>query len=69
MSHSGGHLPFETEVTSKLLKGVPNRVTVAVNNTLTPTTLPPGTITYKNDTNRSVLFRCASYQYFSEEIV
>lgn len=47
--HSGGHLPFEVEVTSLLHFGELNRITVAVNNTLTPNTLPPGTITRYND--------------------
>ncbi|KAF6020000.1 GUSB [Bugula neritina] len=47
MRHSGGHLPFEAEVSKYFLHGATNRLTVAVNNTLTPTTLPPGTITYK----------------------
>ncbi|XP_061163610.1 beta-glucuronidase-like [Saccostrea echinata] len=48
MQHSGGHLPFETELKNYNTNG-PNRMTVAINNTLTPTTLPPGTIEYKND--------------------
>jgi beta-glucuronidase len=50
--HEGGHLPFEGEVLSLLKFGVPNYVTVAVNNTLTPTTLPPGTIQYQTDTSK-----------------
>jgi len=49
MSHSGGHLPFEAEVNFALNFTIANRLTVAVNNTLTPYTLPPGSITfYKN---------------------
>ena len=52
MRHSGGHLPFEAEVNSLLNTGSENRVTIAVNNTLTPITLPPGTIEYKTDTNK-----------------
>ena len=52
MTHIGGHLPFECEVTTVLVNGILNRLTVAVNNTLTPTTLPPGTVEYKNDTNK-----------------
>ncbi len=46
MNHSGGHLPFEAEVTNLLKAGVPNRVTAAVNNTLTPHTLPPGFLSF-----------------------
>ncbi|KAH7701904.1 glycosyl hydrolase family 2, partial [Aphelenchoides avenae] len=38
-SHVGGHLPFEAEV-SLLHPGQPNRITVAVNNTLSATTVP-----------------------------
>ena len=49
MSHDGGHLPFEMEVTSVLNFGAANWITVAANNTLTPTTLPPGTIEYMDD--------------------
>ena len=49
MSHDGGHLPFEAEVTQALKYGVSNLITVAVNNTLTPKTLPPGTIEYMNN--------------------
>ena len=44
MSHEGGHLPFESDITGSLVTGRSNRVTVAVNNTLTPHTLPPGEI-------------------------
>lgn len=45
-SHDGGHLPFEGEVSKLLMKGTLNRVTVAVNNTILPTTLPPGDLLY-----------------------
>ncbi|BFZ04363.1 hypothetical protein BsWGS_07402 [Bradybaena similaris] len=50
--HEGGHLPFEGEVQSFLKFNSSNYVTVAVNNTLTPTTLPPGSIVYETDTTR-----------------
>ncbi|KAM7441552.1 hypothetical protein ABFA07_009429 [Porites harrisoni] len=46
MAHSGGHLPFEADVTSLLSYDKVNRITAAVNNTLTPSTLPPGAIKY-----------------------
>ncbi|XP_060576094.1 beta-glucuronidase-like isoform X2 [Ruditapes philippinarum] len=49
MSHEGGHLPFEAEVTNMLHLDGSNYVTVAMNNTLTPTTLPPGAIEYKTN--------------------
>ncbi|KXJ11682.1 Beta-glucuronidase [Exaiptasia diaphana] len=41
-SHEGGHLPFEVEVTHYLDYSRSNRLTVAVNNTLTRNTIPPG---------------------------
>ena len=46
VSHSGGHLPFEANITSLVTTGATNRITAAVNNTLTPHTLPPGTLTH-----------------------
>lgn len=52
MTHSGGHLPFEADVTSLLSFGSINRITAAVNNTLTPSTLPPGAIKYLVDGDR-----------------
>ncbi|KAK3103666.1 hypothetical protein FSP39_020860, partial [Pinctada imbricata] len=53
MTHEGGHLPFEEDLfLGWLTSEGPNRLTVAVNNTLSPTTLPPGSIEYKTNTNR-----------------
>ncbi|KAL5017218.1 hypothetical protein ScPMuIL_006807 [Solemya velum] len=52
MEHNGGHLPFEAEVNNLLNYGGVNRVTIAINNTLTPHTLPPGTIEYGADKGR-----------------
>ena len=40
--HSGGHLPFEGDVTDLVHSDSPNTLTVAINNTLSPHTLPPG---------------------------
>ena len=51
VTHEGGHLPFQAEVGDLLLEGRPNRVTVAVNNTLTPNTLPCGSVQYKSGPN------------------
>jgi len=44
VQHDGGHLPFECEMSRYLHFDHSNRLTIAVNNTLTPTTLPPGRI-------------------------
>ncbi|TNN64997.1 Beta-glucuronidase [Liparis tanakae] len=49
--HKGGHLPFEAEIGALLRKDPtqPCRITIAVNNTLSVDTLPPGSIKYMND--------------------
>ncbi|XP_049645468.1 beta-glucuronidase isoform X1 [Suncus etruscus] len=52
--HEGGHLPFEADI-SKLVQSGPLsscRITIAINNTLTPHTLPPGTILFEHDTSK-----------------
>ncbi|XP_023718876.1 beta-glucuronidase isoform X2 [Cryptotermes secundus] len=50
--HSGGHLPFEADITTLLFYGTANLVTVAVNSTLTLSTLPQGYVQHPNDTRR-----------------
>lgn len=49
--HEGGHLPFEAEIGSLIRKDptTPCRITIAVNNTLTLETLPPGIIQHMDD--------------------
>ncbi|KAK0136469.1 Beta-glucuronidase [Merluccius polli] len=49
--HDGGHLPFEAEVGHVIgaNPSAPCRITIAVNNTLTLETLPPGSIQYMTD--------------------
>jgi len=42
--HGGGYLPFEADVTRLLRPGQENRLTVAVDNTLSWATLPPGEV-------------------------
>jgi len=42
--HEGGYTPFEADVTAHLRPGAENRVTVVINNELTWSTIPPGTI-------------------------
>jgi len=53
MKHAGGHLPFECAINDHAILGQRNFLTVAINNTLTPTTLPPGTITFKRNSSSS----------------
>ncbi|KAM3869598.1 beta-glucuronidase [Diretmus argenteus] len=54
MEHNGGHLPFEAEVGDLLRQNpaVPCRITIAVNNTLTLETLPPGSIQHMDDPSK-----------------
>ncbi|KAM9117793.1 beta-glucuronidase [Pangshura tecta] len=52
--HEGGHLPFEADI-SRIVQGSPGalcRITIAVNNTLTPHTLPPGSIRFMRDESK-----------------
>lgn len=42
--HEIGHLPFQQEITEVLNYGTENRITVAVDNTLTATTVPQGSL-------------------------
>ncbi|XP_063258613.1 beta-glucuronidase isoform X2 [Prinia subflava] len=54
VEHEGGHLPFEADISSMVQgsPGAPCRITVALNNTLSPHTLPPGSIQYMSDKAR-----------------
>jgi beta-glucuronidase len=55
VNHSGGHLPFEADITS-FIGTVSSKVhvVVAVNNTLTPSTLPPGELIIHSSTYREL---------------
>lgn len=48
-SNIGGHLPFEFSLEPFLRANQSNLLTIAVNNTLTPETLPQGTVVYKEE--------------------
>lgn len=50
-SHSGGHLPFEVDVSSSVSYWDSNRVTVAVNNTLTRHTVPQGEYVWEKESD------------------
>ncbi len=42
--HEGGYLPFEADITDHVTAGAEFRLTVGVNNVLTPDTVPPGLV-------------------------
>ncbi len=42
--HEGGYLPFEADVTDLVVPGAEFRLTIGVNNVLTPDTIPPGVV-------------------------
>lgn len=52
LKHVGGHLPFQAVVTKLLKYSSDNLLTVAVNNTLTPETIPQGQINFEDDSSR-----------------
>ncbi len=47
VEHKGGHLPFQAELSQILNPYEKNRITVAVNNTLTVDTVPQGFVRVK----------------------
>uniref|UniRef100_A0A0D9S0B5 Beta-glucuronidase n=1 Tax=Chlorocebus sabaeus TaxID=60711 RepID=A0A0D9S0B5_CHLSB len=55
LEHEGGYLPFEADISNLVQVGPLSsqlRITIAINNTLTSTTLPPGTIQYLTDISK-----------------
>ena len=52
INHTGGHLPFQADVTNILKFGSANLLTVAVDNSLTSSTVPQGVIKHFNDSDR-----------------
>ncbi|UYV61296.1 GUSB [Cordylochernes scorpioides] len=49
VKHEGGHLPFATDISTVVSANKPNRITVAINNTLTPCTVPQGHVVHPSD--------------------
>lgn len=69
-SHIGGHLPFEVDISAQIKFGAENKFTVAVNNTLSWSTIPQGDFNYQSVAPRNISGRIVSYlpylaiQYF-----
>ncbi|PSN44367.1 Beta-glucuronidase [Blattella germanica] len=64
ISHSGGHVPFQTDVTSVLNFGGRNLISVAVNNTLTDITVPQGTVSKLTTDDGTKLVQRYPFDYF-----
>jgi beta-glucuronidase len=61
--HSGGYTPFEADVTDLVRPGGEFRLTIGVNNELTETTIPPGSITVAQDGRRRQTYQHDFYNY------
>ncbi|PSN44365.1 hypothetical protein C0J52_10938 [Blattella germanica] len=64
MNHSGCHVPFQAEITSFLKFDARNLISVAVDNTLTNTTVPQGNLTEFKTENGVQKFLEYSFDFF-----
>ncbi|XP_012273176.1 beta-glucuronidase isoform X2 [Orussus abietinus] len=64
-NHEMGHLPFESEITSYLIFGGKNRITVAVDNTLLQTSVPQGKIVEMTTENKTVHVQTYAFDFFN----
>ncbi|XP_046981024.1 beta-glucuronidase-like isoform X2 [Schistocerca americana] len=65
MTHEIGHLPFQADVTSYLIYGESNRITVAVNNTLSSTTIPQGSLEQMQTGNGNITYLTFTFDFFN----
>ncbi|MGW1711918.1 beta-glucuronidase [Streptomyces sp. NPDC002156] len=61
--HIGGYTPFEADITENVRPGQEFRLTIGVDNELTNTTIPPGTITVSQDGRRKQTYLHDFYNY------
>ncbi|XP_074093810.1 beta-glucuronidase isoform X2 [Cotesia typhae] len=64
-NHEMGHLPFEAEISSYLIFGGKNRITVAVDNTLLQTSVPQGKLTETHIDNGTAWIQSYSFDFFN----
>jgi beta-glucuronidase len=62
-AHVGGYTPFGADITDHVTPGETFRLTVAVNNELTQATIPPGSITVREDGRRQQRYLHDFYNY------
>ncbi len=63
VEHEGGFLPFEAEVTDLLKFGDENRITIAVDNTLSWDILPPGEVRWLSDPMHPEGYKVLEYYF------
>ncbi|MFD0662954.1 glycoside hydrolase family 2 TIM barrel-domain containing protein [Thermocatellispora tengchongensis] len=61
--HAGGYTPFEADITEHVRAGQEFRLTIGVDNELTDTTIPPGTITVDAGGRRRQTYLHDFYNY------
>ncbi|KAL6258720.1 hypothetical protein P5V15_010670 [Pogonomyrmex californicus] len=64
-NHEMGHLPFEVEISSHLIFGGKNRITVAVDNTLLQTSVPQGKIVEMATDNGTKHLQTYTFDFFN----
>lgn len=62
--HTFGHLPFEAEISNHVNYGKQNRITVLVDNTLTPDSIPQGRIVERDNDDGKVTLLEYTFDYF-----
>lgn len=63
VEHRGGFTPFEADITELVVPGETVRLTVGVDNRLTPTTIPPGEISIGPDGEERQTYRHDFFNY------
>lgn len=65
LKHDVGHLPFEAEITSYVVFGGKNRLTVAVDNRLTKSTVPQGKIINEDSDHGKINVQTYTFDFFN----
>ncbi|XP_063225290.1 beta-glucuronidase isoform X2 [Bacillus rossius redtenbacheri] len=65
MTHEGGHLPFQRDVSSVLKHGASNLLTVAVDNTLLETSVPQGRLKELHTDNGTRIVQTYTFDFFN----
>jgi len=63
VEHEGGYLPFEADITDLVTAGEEFRLTIGVDNRLTPDTIPPGAVVTRKDGTQTQTYMHDFYNY------